>query len=116
MSEFVEYLEAVFEQFGHIHSRRIFGGYGIYHDGVMFALVADNTLYLKGDATTAEYFEAKGLGQFEYDKGEKIVKITYYQAPEEVFDDPEAAAHWAGLAYEVALRAKFRTKPRKRND
>jgi len=112
MSEFVEYLKEVFEQFGHIHSRKMFGGYGIYHDGVMFGLVADDTLYLKADETTAEYFETKGLDQFEYDKGDKTVRMSYYLAPEEIFDSPEDAAHWARRAYEAAFRAKSRTKPR----
>jgi len=106
VSEFVDYLKEVFEQFGPVHARRMFGGYGIYHDGVMFGLVADDTLYLKADETTAEYFELRGLGQFEYDKGDKIVRMSYYLAPEEIFDNPEDAALWARRAYEVAFRAK----------
>lgn len=112
MSEFVEYLKEVFEQFGQIHSRKMFGGYGIYHDGVMFGLVADDTLYLKADETTAEYFEEKGLCRFEYDKGDKTVRMSYYLAPDDIFDNPEDAAHWARRAYEVAFRAKSGTKPR----
>ena len=52
MSEFVEYLNEVFAEFGAIQSKKMFGGYGIYHDGVMFALVSDDTLYLKADETT----------------------------------------------------------------
>jgi len=47
VSEFVVYLKEVFEQLGPIRARKMFGGYGIYHDGVMFGLVADDTLYLK---------------------------------------------------------------------
>ncbi len=57
MSEFVDYLKEVFEQFGQIRARKMFGGYGIYHDGVMFGLVADDTLYLKADENTAPYFK-----------------------------------------------------------
>jgi DNA transformation protein len=110
VSEFVDYLKEVFEQFGHIHARKMFGGYGIYHDGVMFGLVADDTLYLKADENTARYFESRDLGQFEYDKGGKIVKMSYYLAPEEILDNPEDAALWARRAYEVAFRAKSRTK------
>jgi len=86
----------------------MFGGYGIYYDGVMFGLVSDDTLYLKADDSTSKYFESRGLGQFEYDKGGKIVKMSYYLAPEEVLDNPEDAALWAQRAYEAALRAKSR--------
>lgn len=40
MSEFVDNLNDVFGQFGSIAVRRMFGGYGVYHDGLMFGLVA----------------------------------------------------------------------------
>jgi len=104
--EFVDYLKEVFEQFGQIRARKMFGGYGIYHDGVMFGLVADDTLYLKADENTAPYFKSRGLGQFEYNKGGKIVKMSYYLAPEEILDNPDDATVWAKRAYEVAFRAK----------
>ena len=110
MTEFVDYLNEVFEQLGEIRARKMFGGYGIYHEGVMFGLVADDTLYLKADGSTAEYFESRGLGQFEYDKGGKIVKMSYYLAPEEIYDDPDEAVIWAKRAYEVAFRAKAGVK------
>lgn len=110
VSEFVDYLNEVFVKFGNIHDRKMFGGYGIYHDGVMFGLVADDVLYLKADEYTADYYKSRGLDQFEYDKGGKIVKMSYYLAPEEILDSPEDAAIWAKRAYEAALRVKSRTK------
>ena len=106
MTEFVEFLSEVFERFGAVRARKMFGGYGLYHNGVMFGLVADETLYLKADATLAHYFEAKGLGQFEYSRGAKLVKMSYYLAPEEIFDDREEAAKWAHRSFDVAFRAK----------
>lgn len=106
MSEFVAYLTEVFQNFGAVQTRKMFGGYGLYHDGVMFGLVADDTLYLKADVTVAHFFEAKGLGQFEYEKGAKQIKMSYYLAPEEIFDDREEAALWAHRSYAVALRTK----------
>lgn len=112
MSEFVEFLKTVFEEFGPIQARRMFGGYGIYHDGVMFGLVAEDTLYLKADESTAKEFEVRGLGQFEYEKGNKIVKMSYYLAPEEILDDPEEASLWARRAYEVAFRSKAFSRKR----
>ena len=106
MSEFIEYLQELFEKFGPVHTRKMFGGYGIYHDGVMFGLVEDDTLYLKSDETSVEYFQSRGLGQFEYDRGGKTVKMSYYRAPDEIMDNPDEASLWARRAWEVAFRAK----------
>ncbi len=106
MSEFVDYLHEVFEPFGAIRARRMFGGYGIYHDELMFALVADDVLYLKADAETADLFTQRGLAAFEYVRGRKRITLAYYQAPEEMFEEPGAAGIWAGRAYEAALRGR----------
>ncbi|MBR9927142.1 MAG: TfoX/Sxy family protein, partial [Gammaproteobacteria bacterium] len=46
--------------------------------------------------------------QFEYEKSGKRVKMTYYAAPEEIFEDPEHAKEWADRAYKAALRQKAR--------
>lgn len=109
MSEFVDNLPEVFARFGPVRARRMFGGYGIYHDDLMFALVADDVLYLKVDDKSVAAFTERGLQPFEYAKDSKMVKLSYYMAPEEIFDDPETASAWAVLAFEAALRAR---KPR----
>ena len=114
MSEFVEYLTEVFVDFGPIQTRKMFGGYGIYHQGVMFGLVADDTLYLKVDDTIKPYFETKGLPPFEYDKGDKVVKMSYHVAPDDILDDPQEAAIWAQRSFDVAARLKNSTKQTRR--
>jgi len=106
MSEFVEFLNEAFREFGTISHRRMFGGYGIYHDGVMIGLVADDSLYLKVDPKTEHYFVERDCERFSYPKGEKLVQMSYYLAPEEVFDDPSEMCVWAERAYEAALRSK----------
>ncbi|MEM7432521.1 MAG: TfoX/Sxy family protein [Pseudomonadota bacterium] len=106
MSEFVDYLGEVFQQFGAIRARRMFGGYGVYHDDLMFGLVADDVLYLKADDQSAGLFTEKGLMPFEYVKNGKPMKMSYYTAPEEIFDDPDVAEAWARHAYDAALRSK----------
>ena len=106
MNEFIEYLHEVFELFGPITARRMFGGYGIYHEGLMFGLVSNDTLYLKADAGNAGHFDKEGLGKFEYQKGGKVMKIAYYQAPAEILEDREQAAEWACRSYAAALRAQ----------
>ena len=94
-SEFVENLKEVFALFGAIEAKRMFGGYGIYRDGLMFSLVADDVLYLKADEESASSFIELGLHQFEYEKSGKRMRMSYYAAPEEIFDDPEQAKEWA---------------------
>ena len=106
ISEFVEHLHEVFAEFGHIEAKRMFGGYGLYREGLMFGLVAADVLYLKADEGTVELFIGLNLPPFEYEKAGKTMKIAYYQAPEELFDDPQVAKQWAELALGAAVRAK----------
>lgn len=110
MSEFTDHLQEVFGQFGPVRARKMFGGHGIYHDGLMFALVANDTLYLKVDPDNRAWFDERNLPPFEYVKQGRTVKMSYHLAPEEIFDDPEMAAEWAGRSFEAALRGK-RKKP-----
>jgi len=112
-NEFVEYLSEVFYLFGPIRSRRMFGGYGIYHQDLMFGLVADDTLYLKADALSLPQFVAAGSAPFEYIKNGTPMKLSYFSAPIEIYDDPDAAKQWAITAYEAALRAKSKTVKRR---
>ena len=106
MSEFVDFLPEAFAEFGPVTLRRMFGGHGVFHDGLMIGLVADNTLYLKVDAQTIPQFAERGLGPFEYGKAGKRMAMSYYQAPEETLEDPEEMRRWAGLAFAAARRAK----------
>jgi DNA transformation protein and related proteins len=107
MSEFADYLHEVFERFGPIAVRRMFGGYGVYHDGLMFALVADDILYLKADSENVADFAERKLGRFEYRKDGKVMQISYYLAPAEVMEDREEAARWARRSFEAALRSRL---------
>lgn len=116
MSEYVAFLEEVFAQFGPIHPRRMFGGYGLFHKGLMFGLVADDVLYLKAGETLAPFFEERGLEPFQYEKQGKTLKMSYYMAPEEIFEDPAEAKGWANRSYEAAVRAKKPVKKAKQRN
>ena len=111
-SGFVGSLNDVFAQFGAIDVRRMFGGYGVYRDGLMFALIVNDVLYLKSDEYSANTFTELGLPPFEYVKNGKAIQMSYYAAPEEIFDDPEQAKQWANRAFEAALRSR---KPGKKS-
>jgi len=102
---FLDHLKDTLRGLGPVSVRRMFGGAGIYADGVMFALVADDTLYLKADDTTKQAFEAEGLSPFGYQGGGRHVALPYWRAPERLFDDPDEMAEWARAALHVARRA-----------
>ncbi len=96
----------VFAPFGKITVRRMFGGAGVYCDGLMFAIIGDDDLWLKVDDVTRATFEAAGLAAFTYDmKDGRSARMSYYGAPEEIFDDHGALEEWTRLALEAARRA-----------
>jgi DNA transformation protein len=115
MSEFVNFLHEVFEPFGVIRSRKMFGGHGIYHHDLMFGFSADDELYLKADKQSVPLFEEHQLTPFEFNKDGKIMKMSYYHAPEQIYDDPEQALAWADIAYAAALRANAAKLNKKTN-
>ncbi|MEO1310664.1 MAG: TfoX/Sxy family protein [Pseudomonadota bacterium] len=100
---------------GDVRARKMFGGVGVSCDGMNIAILADDALFLKVDAETRAAFEAAGLEPFTYEKkdGERAV-MAYYQVPEDVFDDPDAAMEWGRLALDAALRAAAKKKPKKK--
>ena len=114
MSEFVNYLHEVFEHFGPIRSRKMFGGHGIYHNDLMFALVADDVLFLKGDDDTIPKYEENGMEPFQFEMKGKVGTMKYYSAPEDIYDDPELASQWAELAYGAAQRADTAKRKKKK--
>ena len=103
---FIDFLREQMAGFAPVSRRRMFGGAGIFRDGLMFALVADDVLYFKADEQGAEAFKAEGLEPFSYPtKTGTRTLTTYWRAPERLLDDPDEMALWCRRAYDVALRA-----------
>jgi DNA transformation protein and related proteins len=98
-------IEEMFESLGTISIRRMFGGKGIYHQGVIFALELYDEIMLKADAETAPLFSEAGARQWSYEgKSGKPVLMPYWSIPDEALDDPEVMARWSRLAFEAGLR------------
>lgn len=106
MSEFIDSLPDLFAEFGPIAIRRMFGGCGVFCDGLMFAIVVDDVLYLKADAESEPEFAAAGLEPFVYERLGKPVKLSFWRAPDELLDDREVAAERARRALAAARRAQ----------
>ncbi len=95
---------------GGITVRRMFGGAGVFCDGVMFALIADDIVYLKAAAADQAAFKAEGLGPFTYDKGQgKTATMSYWQMPERLLDDTDELCIWARRAIAASQSAKTKS-------
>ena len=95
-----------------IRARSMFGGVGIYSGELFFALLANDTLYLKVDDSNRADFEALGMGPF-LPFGDERDKMQYYEVPADLLDDPEALRPWAEKSIAVAAKKKSK-KARKR--
>ncbi len=104
-NELVAHVCELMQCIGPVSARRMFGGYGFFLDELMFALMADDILYLKADAETMDDFTRRGLEAFSYRKQGKAYSMSYYCAPEEALESAEDMRPWVNKAYEVALRA-----------
>ncbi|MGI9415782.1 MAG: TfoX/Sxy family protein [Hyphomicrobiales bacterium] len=109
--EFRDFVEDQLSGFGPVTVRPMFGGAGIFHDGLMFGLIADETLYLKVDDTNRDAFEAEGSEPMLYVKNGKSMAMSYWRLPERLYEDPDEMTSWARAAFAVAVKAK---KPKSR--
>jgi DNA transformation protein len=113
-SEFVEHVVETMREFGPVEAKSMFGGWGLYHQGLFFALIAEDALYLKTDDENRADFVARGLEPFVYSmKDGETLTMSYRQAPEDALESPDVMAEWARRGYAAALRAAARKKPRK---
>src|SRR5262245_35346957 len=90
-TEFADYVSELLTGVGRVVARRMFGGYGLYCDGVMFALIADDMLYLKVDEANRPDFEQAESAPFVYDARDRQITLAYWRAPDETMESRELA-------------------------
>ena len=110
--DFANHIIDLLVPFGLCEARRMFGGQGIFREGLMIGLIADGDLYIKADDKNRQLFEDRGCEKFCYYKQGKPFYLSYYLAPEVIFDDEEELIYWANLSWDAALRAPPK-KPKK---
>jgi DNA transformation protein len=108
---FIEHLRELFTPHASFEARRMFGGWGVYLDGIMCGLVAEGQLYLKTDAQTRAEFEAAGCGPFVYTAQARPITMSYWSAPEDALESADAMRPWAQLAHAAARRVPVKRKP-----
>ena len=114
-----EFIGELFAPFGPVTVKRMFGGAGIWSDGLMFGLVFDGAIFLKVDAISIPDFEREGSRPFVYTRAKSKGRVgraslSYWRLPERLYDDPDELATWAQRALAIAQRKKF--APRRRVD
>jgi len=101
-----EYMTYVIDQLdavGPVQASRMFGGAGLYLDGLFFALIADDVLYFKVDGSNRPDFEAAGMGPFQPFPDKPNI-MQYYEVPIEVLENRDTLREWAQKALDVARR------------
>ena len=91
---------------GPVAARRMFGGIGLFHQGMMFGLIAREELFLKVGDSNRHTYEAAGETPFSYQTSQGTHTIqSYWRCPPDLLDDAEALQAWARQAVGAALVA-----------
>lgn len=107
LPELVVHACELFAPLGSIRTRAMFGGWGFYCDDLFFAILADETLYLKADAESAARFQAAGGEAFSFTyKDGRHETMNYWTVPEEAMESPGEMMTWGRLALDAAIRSR----------
>ena len=114
---FAEFLREQLAPLGRITMRRMFGKTGVFCDGLMLGVVTDNTLYFRVDDDNRAIFkEAESFPPLNYEKQGRSIDLSFWRAPERLFDEPDELLTWARAALAAARRVaakRARTAPRR---
>jgi DNA transformation protein len=104
-ADFAEFLCEQLAPLGRVTMRRMFGKHGVFCDGVMLAMVRDNTLYFRVDAQNRAVFrEAESLPPLNYEKQGGLIDLAFWRTPERLLDEPDELLSWARAALAAAHR------------
>jgi len=105
--EFIDYVIDQLSGWGQVSARKMFGGAGLYCEGAMFGLIADDVAYLKVDDSNREDFLKAGSSAFKpYPEKAKTYVMSYYEVPADVLENPDQFAEWAQRSLAVARKKK----------
>ena len=104
--KFVVYLLELLAPIGRVTARRMFGGVGLFHNGLMFGLIARDELYLKVGDANRPAFEAAGEKPFSYQTKDGTNTIqSYWRCPPDLLDDADALQDWVRRSIAAAAAA-----------
>ena len=111
---YIEYLHELLGPLGRISTKKMFGGHGVYCDGVIMGLVIDEAFYLKVDEETRQQFTDRGCEPFVYEMKAKRVAMSYWSVPDDAMESSEQMLPWAKLALAAALRKETKAIAKKK--
>ncbi len=110
-SDFVEYVvHDLLSQLPGIRARAMFGGWGLYKEDTIFAIIVDDQLYFKVDDTNQAQYEQHGSRPFTYESRGRSVTMSYWEVPAEVIDDREEITHWAEASYHISRQGNAKSR------
>ena len=90
-----------------VTSRAMFGGWGIYRNGVIFGIIVAGELYFKVDDSNRARYEQAESRQFVYAKSDgKPLTMPYWLVPAEVMEDKEKLYDYMEESIVVSGRKK----------
>ena len=102
---FADFLREQFAPLGHVTLRRMFGKTGVFCDGLMFAMVTEDTLYVRVDNhNQADFAEARSSPPLNYEKKGRTIDLSFWRVPERLLDEPDELVLWARAALAAAGR------------
>jgi len=106
-------LKELFAPFGAVEVKRMFGGAGVYAEGLCFAIESGGEVFLKVDAETEPAFTAAAASPFVYSAKGKPMTTSFWRLPSAAYDEPDGLRRWAALGVEAARRAAVaKAKPK----
>jgi|ERR1043166_3248018 DNA transformation protein len=109
---FAEFLRDQLAPLGRITMRRMFSKTGVFCDGFMLGMVTDNTLYFRvDDGNRAAFKEAESFPPLNYQKKGETIDLSFWRAPERLFDEPDELVTWARAALAAARRVAAKREP-----
>ncbi len=113
LTAFHAFAQELFSGMGPVSVRRMFGGAGIFAGDLMFALIDDDTIFIKADDALKADLAALGSVAWTYLRANRTREMGYWRLPESALDDPDEAAEWGRRALAVA-KAKAKPKAKKK--
>ncbi len=110
--EFVEYIvhDALSEVLGAVTARAMFGGHGLYRNGVIFGIIINDEVYFKVDDVLVKKYEESGSSPFTYEQNGKTHSMKYWVVPSQILADREELAQWVGWSCAISSIPKKRAK------
>ncbi|MGO4125622.1 TfoX/Sxy family protein [Inquilinus sp. YAF38] len=101
----IEFLRDQIAPLGPIATRRMFGVTGLFCEGVMFGMIAEDALYLRvDDHNRAAFQEAEAFPPLSYEKQGRTIDLSFWRVPDRLFDEPDELIDWARAGLAAAHR------------